>query len=169
MGSLSGSAGINTGFGGSAGGFGSAGFGSSRQGAGSNPFGSISGSGRMGAGGPLFPLSDGPQAGAFGRSDLTLPSLNQVLRGSYSMPLNSSTSTLKFSYQDVYKPGTSFTDLARPSASAMFSTSDLGNGMFLSAGTSYGSHSMAGAPAASIGNGTGAKHSGPSVALKLSF
>jgi hypothetical protein len=125
----------------------------------------------LGSAGPLFPLSDGPQAGgAFGKPAYTLPSLNQVLRGSYSLPLSSSSSSLKFSYQDVYKPGSSFTDLVRPSASAMFSTSDLGNGVFLSAGTSYGGHSLAGAPAASIGNGTaGSKHSGPSVALKLSF
>jgi len=46
----------------------------------------------------------------------------------------------------------------------------LGNGMFLSAGTGYG-HSTAGAPAAGLGSSTSgdAKHSGPSVAVKLSF
>jgi hypothetical protein len=174
FGSLSGSAGINTGFGGNAGGFGPAGFGSARQGGAANPFGSIAGGGRLGSAGPLFPGSDGPQGsggGPFGRSAYTPPSLNEMLHGSYNLPLNSSVSSLRFSYQDVYKSGASLSDLGRPASSAMFSTSDLGNGVFLSAGTNYGSHSMAGAPAASIGNGTaaGSKHSGPSVALKLSF
>ena len=139
-----------------------------------NPFGSAGMGGRQGNAAPLFPTSDGPTrgiGGPFGTAPYALPSLNEVLRGSYNLPLNSSTSTFKLSYQDMFKPGAPLSDLGRPSASAMFSTSDLGNGMFLSAGTTYGSHSMAGAPAASIGNGAeaGSKHSGPSVAVKLSF
>jgi hypothetical protein len=151
------------------------GFGSGRQGgAAMNPFGSPGIGGRQGNPAPLFPTSDGPTrdiGGPFGTAPVALPSLNQVLRGSYNLPLNSSSSSFKLSYQDIFKPGASLSDLDRPSASAMFSTSDLGNGMFLSAGTTYSSHSMAGAPAASLGNesGAGTKHSGPSVALKLSF
>jgi hypothetical protein len=60
--------------------------------------------------------------------------------------------------------------LTRATASAMFTTSDLGNGMFLSAGTSFG-RTGAGAPAAGLSSnlsGDG-KHSGPSLAIKLSF
>jgi hypothetical protein len=49
------------------------------------------------------------------------------------------------------------------SGSATFGTSNLGNGMFLSAGTSFGSRSTAGAVAG------GPKHSGPSVGLRLTF
>jgi hypothetical protein len=178
MGSLSGSAGINTGFGGDPSRFGSADFGpasftSARQRGAANPFGSVGRGGRLSSAGPLFLSTDERPAsgGAFGQPDVTLPTLNEVLRGSYSLPVSSSTSSLKFSFQNIYKPGASFADPARPSASAMFSTSDLGNGVFFSAGTNYGSHSMAGAPAASIGTGTaaGPKHAGPSVALKLSF
>jgi hypothetical protein len=166
LGSLSGSAGINTGFIGNAGAFGSSSFGSPQPGRVTNSFGTLTMGERTGIAAPSFSLNDA----GFAQADLTLPSLNQVLHGSYSPHLNASASSLKFSYRDVYTPGTSFTDVARPPASAMFSTSDLGNGVFLSAGTGFGSHSMAGAPAASIANGTaGPKHSGPSVALKLSF
>jgi len=108
--------------------------------------------------------------GPFGSAPPGVPSFNQMMRGSYNMPLNSSTSTFKFSYQDMLRPGGNLGDLARPSASLMFSTSDLGNGMFFSAGTSYG-HSIAGAPAAGLGSNASpeGKHSGPALALKLSF
>jgi hypothetical protein len=128
---------------------------------------------QMGGDSPLFPQG-GRMAGApgspFGSATLGMPSLNQLMRGSYNMPLNSSTSSFKFSYQDTLRPGGNLGDLARPSASLMFSTSDLGNGVFFSAGTSYG-HSMAGTPAAGLGSNTSAegKHSGPALALKLSF
>jgi hypothetical protein len=131
---------------------------------GSNPFGSPA-TGRSGAAGPLF-----PEGGTYGAAPSVLPSLNQLMRGSFALPLSSPSSSFRFTYQDALRPNGSFNDLAHPSASAMFSTSDLGNGMFLSAGTTYGSHAGAGAPAASIGsNNNGQKHSGPSVALKLSF
>jgi len=92
------------------------------------------------------------------------------LRGSFSLPSSTSLGTFRLSYQDALRPGVNFGDLTRPSTGLVFSTSDLGNGVFLSAGTGYG-HSTAGAPAASLGNSTSGepKHFGPSVALKLSF
>jgi hypothetical protein len=122
---------------------------------------------------PLFPQGSGmtgASGGPFGSAPLGVPSFNQLMRGSYNTPLSSSTSSFKFSYQDTLKPGGNIGDLARPSTSLMFSTSDLGNGVFLSAGTSYG-HSMAGAPAAGLGSNASpeGKHSGPALALKLSF
>ncbi len=119
--------------------------------------------------GPLF-LYGGGANGYFGSASLALPSLNQLMRGSDNLHLNNSSSNFRLSYQDALEPGGSFSDLGRTSASAMFTSSDLGNGVFLSAGTTYGSR-MAGAPAATIGNGSagGPKHPGPGVALKLSF
>jgi len=148
------------------------GFGSGRQGTGAftpmggtNRFGGASQWGGYGMGGANASARDANSL--FGPSPFGLPSLNQFMRGSYNLPLNASTGGFRFSYQDALRPGGGFTDLARPSASAMFSTSDLGNGMFLSAGTSFG-HSSVGAPAVGS-NAAAAKHSGPSVALKLSF
>jgi hypothetical protein len=93
------------------------------------------------------------------------------MRGSLNPPLSSSYGAFRLTYRDMFGPGGNTSDPGRPSGSAMFTTTDLGNGMFLSAGPTSGSRSMAGAPAASIGNSSagGQKHSGPSVALKLTF
>lgn len=165
------------GFTGAPGGFSSgppafAGFGAAPQGTGSfSPFRSAAMGGRPGASSPLFPAGDGPNLNnLFGQAQTGQPSLNQLLRGSYRLPVDSSTG-FRLSYQGMYRPGPAFSETGLPSASALFTTSDLGNGVFLSAGTGYGSHSMAGAPAATLGNTStpGARHSGPSVALKLSF
>ena len=106
----------------------------------------------------------------FAAAPLALPSLNQLMRGSFSLPSSPTFGTFRLSYRDALRPGVNFGDLARPSNSLMFSTTDLGNGMFLSAGTGFG-HTTAGAPASGLGSSTSgdAKHSGPSVAVKLSF
>ncbi len=84
-----------------------------------------------------------------------LPSLNQLMRGSFNLPFSSSSglpsSSLRFTYQDTLRSGGVFGDPVHPNSSAMFTTSDLGNGVFLSAGTGYGIRSTAGAPAASLG------------------
>lgn len=117
---------------------------------------------------PLFP--EAATSSSFGTAPLAPPSLNQILRARFMLPLSSSTGSLSLFSQDRIRPGTSLGDFTRPYGSAIFSTSDLGNGVFLSAGTGYG-HSNAGAPAAGLGSSTSAepKHSGPTVALKLSF
>ena len=145
-------------------------FGGRQDSGGPNSFGG-SGTGERKNGGPrpLFPLVGGAN-GSFGGAPLALPSLNQLMRGSFNLPVSSSSNAFRLSYQDSLRPRGSLGDLERPSASAMFTTSDLGNGIFLSAGTTYGSH-MAGAPAATLGNGSagGPKHPGPGVAIKLSF
>lgn len=109
--------------------------------------------------------------GHFGPASATLPSLNQIMRRSSSLPLNPSLGALRLSYQDTFRPIGNLGDLGLPSASALFSSPDLGNGVFLSAGTGYGMRPAAGAPAAAIGNSTsgGPKHSSPLVNLKLSF
>jgi hypothetical protein len=130
--------------------------------------------GRQGNFAPLFPAKDSPTRGAggpFGSAPATPPSLNQLMRGSSNLPLISSPSSFRFTYQEALRPGGALGDLGRPTASAMFTTSDLGNGVFLSAGPGYGARSMAGAPAAGLGNGTAGEHkpSGPSVNLRLSF
>jgi len=107
--------------------------------------------------------------GAFG----TLPRFDQMMRSSFTLPLASSVGTFKLSYRDMFGPSGNAMggNIGRGSASAMFGTSNLGNGMFLSAGTGYGSRTMASGPGNSsmTGNAGGQRHSGPSVALKLSF
>lgn len=107
----------------------------------------------------------------FGATSATVPAFNQLLRGKAGLRLNSNFGDLKLSRKDAARPFGSLGDPGIPSASAWLTTSDLGNGVFLSAGAGSGSRSMAGAPAATLGNGTpgGQKHSGPSLALKLSF
>jgi len=167
FGNFSGSSGGGMGFTGT-GSNGTGRFGERRAGAGGMGMG-----GRQGASGPLFPDGGGIAGGSnslFGPAPSAMPSLNQLMRGSFNVPFSSSTSSLRFAYQDVLRLGGNPGELARPSTSMMFSTSDLGNGVFFSAGTSYG-RSMAGSPAASLGSNASAagKHSGPSVALKLSF
>ena len=112
--------------------------------------------------------------GPFGYAPAALPSLNQLMRGSLSLPFSSPypgtpSGSLRFTYRDTLRPGAAFGDLNHPNTSAMFTTSDLGNGVFFSAGTGYGIRSTAGAPAASLGNEGGPKHSGTAVNLKLSF
>jgi len=109
--------------------------------------------------------------GSFGAAPGTLPTLNELMRTNLHVPLGSSSASFRLSYQDRFGTIGSSTapDFSHMLATGMFTSSDLGNGMFLSAGTGSGGH-MPGAPAASIGNGTGApKHSAPGVAIKLSF
>ena len=98
------------------------------------------------------------------------PSFSQLMRATYSLRPDTSAGSFRFSYQDVLRAGANLGDLDRPATSLMFTTSDLGNGMFLSAGTSLG-RSNAGAPAAGLGSNASpeGKHSGPALALKLSF
>jgi hypothetical protein len=109
--------------------------------------------------------------GTFSATSAAPPSFNQLMRGNSGLRLNSNFGAQRFSSQNTFRPIGNFGDPGLPSASALFTSSDLGNGVFLSAGTGYGNHSTAGAPAASLGNGTsgGQKHSGASLALKLSF
>jgi len=137
-----------------------------------NPFGGSAIDGRQGSFGPPFPASYGPTriaGGPFGSAPAAQPSLNQMMRRSFSLPFSSSSSSFHFSYLDTLRPGGTLGDLGHPTAAAMFTTSDLGNGVFLSAGTGYGIRSTAGAPAASLGNEGGPKHSGTAVNVKLSF
>jgi hypothetical protein len=133
--------------------------------------------GRFGSFDFTFPSSRlklGPAMGTkepLGGPSATLPSFNELMRGSASLRLNSSGSLGRHSYQNPFKPTGNLGEPGLPSASALFTSSDLGNGVFLSAGTGYGIRSTAGAPAASVGNSAtgGPKHSGSAVNFKLSF
>jgi hypothetical protein len=140
-------------------------FGIARPGAiGFNQFGSFNMGGRQVNQTILFPAPSRP----FGATPQ--PSLNLLMRSTFNLPLNSSSSAFRFQYSNMLLPSANLSDLARPNGSVLFTSSDLGNGMFLSAGTYNSSHSMAGAPAASLANGTGApKHSASGVAINLSF
>jgi hypothetical protein len=133
-----------------------------------NQFSQSSMSGHQNGIAPLF-----PSAGAnspFAAPPLAVPSLSQLMRTRLNFPLTSTPGSFSLFSPYMLKPAPAFGDLTRPYGSMIFSTSDLGNGMFLSAGTGFG-HSTAGTPAASLGSNTSAepKHSGPSVALRLSF
>jgi hypothetical protein len=144
-------------------------FGSGRQAtSGFNQFNSFSMGVRQGPPGTLF-SSSSMTGGPFGTTPQ--PSLNQLMRGAFNLPLNSSSSSaLRFQYSGILMPAGSLSDLARPYSSVLFTSSDLGNGMFLSAGTYNSGHSMAGAPTLPAGNGSGApKRPASGVAIKLSF
>ncbi len=78
------------------------------------------------------------------------PSLNQLMRGSWNQPLDASAGTSRLSFRGPFHAWSHFGGLAHPPMTGLYSTTDLGNGMFLSAGTSFG-HSNAGAPAAVMG------------------
>lgn len=108
---------------------------------------------------------------AFSASPLALPSFNALMRTNRGQPLSPSLGTFRLPYRELFKPGRDSGDPALFPGSTMFSTTDLGNGVFFSAGTGSGSRPVAGAPAASLGNGTaaGQKHPSPLVNLKLSF
>jgi len=168
-------------FGGSA--AGSIGFmGTLRQsGGGFNRFGGV------GWGGPpqdlpaLFPsngnfprnLASGTN-GTAGGDRGTLPrfdtGLDTGMGNSLNLPFNSYVGAFRPSYRDLFGEGMNSMggNLGKGSASTMFSTSNLGNGMFLSAGSSFGRRSAAG-PAPSAALPAGQKHLGPSVGLKLTF
>jgi hypothetical protein len=119
-------------------------------------------------------LATGPATGSgrtFGAAPGTLPSLDQLMRANLRVPLGSSSAAFRLSYQERFGSvgSSSGSDFSHMLATGMFTSSDLGNGMFLSAGTGSGGH-MAGSPAASLGNSTGApKRSGSSLDIKLSF
>lgn len=103
-------------------------------------------------------------------SPVALPSFSALMRSNRNEPLNTSPGTFKLSYKGMPGPGGDAVDFMRPFGSSVLINSDLGNGVLFSAGTGNGSRPAAGAPAASLGNGTpGAKHSGAAVNLKLSF
>ena len=153
------------------------GFGSGRQRAGGlNPFGELdiaeqqkSFTFRFQMGGDASRGVKSSANGAFSATSATIPSFNRLMRANSSLRLNFGAQRL--SSRNSFRPIGNFGDPGLPSLSALFIRSDLGNGVFLSAGTGYGSHSLAGAPAASLGSGSpgGQKHGGASVALKLSF
>jgi hypothetical protein len=148
---------------------GTGGFGAPRPGvSGFNQPGSFGMKRSEGDPGTLFQPS-GLAGGPFGATPQ--PSLNQLMRGSFNLPMFSpSIAPFRFQYSSALMPGGTLSDLARPSSSVLFTSSDLGNGVFLSAGTYNSGHSMAGAPIVPAGNGSGApKHSASGVAIKLSF
>jgi hypothetical protein len=92
------------------------------------------------------------------------------MRHGYAVPFDAPAGTLRFAYPGALTPGSWPAEALRPANSMLFTSSDLGNGVFLSAGTGFGRSSNAGAPAATLGSSPGAvKHSGTSVAIKLSF
>ena len=104
-------------------------------------------------------------------SPLVLPSFNALMRTNRGQPLGPSLGTFKLSYREQLGPIRDVGDPGLPPGSTLFSSSDLGNGVFFSAGTGSGSRPAAGAAAASLGSATagGQKHSSPLVNLKLSF
>jgi hypothetical protein len=120
------------------------------------------------------PLLNAPHRFTSGTVLLTAPttwyptssSLNQLMRGKNTLRA----ATIRSTYRDALRADENLNQSSPFVPSAIFTTSDLGNGVFLSAGANTGGRSNVGAPAASLGNGAaGARHSGPSLGIKLSF
>jgi hypothetical protein len=125
-----------------------------------------------GLGGPqqkfpsLFPgVGILPRNQPSGTASGTLPRFDARVASSLTSPFNSAVGTFRLSYREMFSDSRNAMggNSGASSGSATFGTSNLGNGMFLSAGTSFGSRSTAGALAG------GPKHSGPSVGLRLTF
>jgi len=109
----------------------------------------------------------GPSAMAMGTYDAspgTAPSFSQLMRGSLTMPLNTSAGAFRLSYNDRFgrRDNGAGLDFNRIIATGTYTSPDLGNGMHLSAGSNYNGHYLPGTPAQM-------KHNGPSVAIKLQF
>jgi hypothetical protein len=105
---------------------------------------------------------------------IALPNFNQMMRANIAVPFASPVGTFKLTYRNVLIPGVSGAggNSGQGTTGAMFSTTNLGNGMFFSAGTNIGRGSMAGTPPGGFGSNagnTGPKPSRPAVTLKLSF
>jgi hypothetical protein len=123
---------------------------------------------RMGGSNPRGLGSDGKEMRS--ESQVALPSFNTLMHSNRNQPLNLSPGAFRLSNPDTLRLGGDAVDFTHPLGSATLINSDLGNGVLFSAGTGNGNHSAAGAPAASLANGTpGTKRSGAAVNLKLSF
>jgi hypothetical protein len=119
----------------------------------------------------LFPAIGAlPRNQVGGTSAGTLPRFDARISSAFTVPLNSSADALRLSGRDIFRDGRNAGsgDSGSGSGSAIFGASNLGNGVFLSAGSSFGSRAAAGSPAGNSAS-TGQKHSGPSVGLKLTF
>jgi hypothetical protein len=79
--------------------------------------------------------------------------------------------TFKLGYRDVFIPGAYGTgsNFGQGAPGGLFTTTNLGNGVFFSAGTNVGKRPMAGTPPGGTMGATGPKPSRPAVTLKLSF
>jgi len=146
---------------------GSASIGAGRQASSLNGFGDLGQVGILGTAG----------LGLAGRGSLgagATPNFNQMMRASFSLPLSSSIGTFKLTFRDAMGAGGNGPGggLGQGTAGGMFSTTNLGNGVFFSAGTNIGKGTMAGTPPGGFGSNsgtTGPKASRPAVTLKLSF
>jgi hypothetical protein len=100
-----------------------------------------------------------------GTASGTPPRFDARVASSFTSLFNPAAGAFRLSYREMFGDGSNkmVGNSGARSGSATFGTSNLGNGMFLSAGTSFGSRSTAGALAG------GPKRSGPSVGLRLTF
>ncbi len=147
-----------------------------RPGAGALGFGRMSAggfspfttAGMGGRPGPLMPMRSGPNGslaagpqGFAGPVPWSLFPTNESLRGTFSLPLGSSASSLHFTYQAALAPSGAFSslDFRKMINTGIYTSPDLGNGVHFSAGTGYNAKSVAGAR----------KPTGPSVNIKLTF
>jgi len=99
------------------------------------------------------------------------PNFNQMMRAKIALRFSSSIGTFKLGYRDVFVPGAYGTggNFGEGSPGGFFTTTNLGNGVFFSAGTNVGKRPMAGTPPGGNIGAAGPKPSRPAVALKLSF
>ena len=99
------------------------------------------------------------------------PNFNQMMRAKVAPPFGSSVGTFKLGYRDVSVPGAYGTgsNFGQGTSGGLFTTTNLGNGVFFSAGTNVGRGPTAGTPPGGNIGAAGPKPSRPAVSLKLSF
>jgi hypothetical protein len=94
-----------------------------------------------------------------------------MMRAKIAPPFGSSIGTFKLGYRDVSVPGAYGTgsNFGQGPSGGFFTTTNLGNGVFFSAGTNVGKGPTAWTPPGGNVGAAGPKPSKPAVALKLSF
>jgi hypothetical protein len=147
-----------------------------------NRFGSINPGGQTSNPDSLFQLngnlSRDPSAGMNhyrGTPAPALTSFNPMVRSSFTLPVANSLGSLRFTYRYALAPGAAGAagEFERPQAAGLFTTTNLGNGFLLTAGTSFGASSAAGGArnslTPSVSSGSQSHSALPLASVKLSF
>ncbi len=121
---------------------------------------------------PLFARGLGGSANMRPSSNLfSLATLNRMLHGDFYLPFRPSAGGLRFDFDDNMRPGPRTSRLGFGSASAMFTSALMPNGMTFSAGALFGVRSTAFSAGGGLGSIASApeKNTVPSLGMRLSF
>ncbi|HEY2860743.1 MAG TPA: hypothetical protein VGJ21_20165 [Terracidiphilus sp.] len=118
----------------------------------------------------IFARSLADASGGSYKALFSLATLHHMMGGDLYLPFGSSVGGLRFDYDDNVKPGVKTASHSSGSATAMFTSSILRNGMTLSAGALFGGRPTLFPPAGEFRLPAAAqKSASPSLALKVSF